>query len=174
MNLTEGFKTGIYEILTHKMRSLLTMLGVILGVMTVVAMVSITEGAKYEAIEQFNQIGINTIEIQRKILSSEEQIDADKKSPLGLLFGDATTIKKVFQDRVDVACTYQIDSQITDREKPPSAEIIGITPNYLDIDRIKISKGRRIIKSDIEDFNTVCLIGPKLKTQLFSFSVSLL
>jgi len=61
--------TGINELLAHKLRSLLTMLGVIFGIGSVIAMVSIGAGARQEALRQIKLMGVNVIQVNRRALT---------------------------------------------------------------------------------------------------------
>ena len=88
-SITAPMKTGFREVWSHKLRSLLTMLGRIFGVAAVIAMVSIGEGARQETLQQIQQLGIDVLQIRRVALAGEIQNDAEKKSPYGLNYGDA-------------------------------------------------------------------------------------
>ncbi|MBN1458725.1 MAG: ABC transporter permease, partial [Armatimonadetes bacterium] len=71
MKFWAAIRTGISELLAHKLRSLLTMLGVIFGIASVISMVSIGAGARQEALEQIRLMGINVIQVNRRALSGD-------------------------------------------------------------------------------------------------------
>src|SRR5437764_3782627 len=77
------------------MRSLLTMLGVIFGVAAVIAMVSISEGARFESQEQIRLMGVNVFHIRRQSLTGDALLQARRKSPQGLNYADARTLKEI-------------------------------------------------------------------------------
>lgn len=89
MSIIESIFTGFRELWSHKMQSLLTMLGVIFGVAAVISMVSIGEGAKFEAMEQIRRMGTNLVIIKRLSLTGEARQKAEEKSPFGLYYGDS-------------------------------------------------------------------------------------
>ena len=71
MGVLDAIRTGLSELLSHKMRSALTMLGVIFGVAAVIAMVSIGEGAKQEALDQIKRMGIDVVHVKRAPIAGE-------------------------------------------------------------------------------------------------------
>src|SRR3990172_2295045 len=85
----ESLRIGIRSIRAHKLRSFLTMLGMIFGVAAVVAMVSIAEGARREAIEQIRLLGTNNIRVSQRELSEAAREAAEQKGSNGLIARDA-------------------------------------------------------------------------------------
>ena len=83
MGILDAIQTGLSELFSHKMRSLLTMLGVIFGVAAVITMVSIGEGGKQTMLEQIRQTGIDVIHIKRGVVAGELMEKAQEKSPFG-------------------------------------------------------------------------------------------
>ncbi|MGH7455477.1 MAG: ABC transporter permease, partial [bacterium] len=90
MKYKESFFVGVEGIRTHKLRSLLTMLGIIFGVAAVISMLSIGEGAREETLLQIAQMGINNI-----IIKSVEGKDTKDGSASGLKLGDALALEEV-------------------------------------------------------------------------------
>src|SRR5512140_2765670 len=90
--LTAPLRTGFRELWSHKLRSLLTMLGMIFGVAAVIGMVSIGEGARQETLQQIQQLGIDVLQIRRVALAGDSADEAQKKSPYGLTYGDAQVL----------------------------------------------------------------------------------
>ena len=72
MQFSENITLAVRALADHKMRSFLTMLGIIFGVASVIAMLSIGEGAKREAIAKYQDLGVNNIIIREKNLSDAE------------------------------------------------------------------------------------------------------
>ena len=80
----EALQSGLESLRHHALRSFLTTLGVILGVASVIAMLSIGEGAKREALEKFKLLGVNNIIVRERALSDEERKEVRAKFSLGL------------------------------------------------------------------------------------------
>ena len=99
MNLRETAALSIVGLTSHKLRTLLTMLGIIFGVAAVIAMLSIGEGAKQESLEQIRQMGISNIIVQHWDKSEdglEDAINSDRNLSQGLSREDAEAIQRIF------------------------------------------------------------------------------
>src|SRR5512137_2635482 len=91
--LTAPLRTGFREFWSHKLRSLLTMLGMSFGVAAVIAMVSIGEGARQDTLQSIQQLGIDVLQVRRVALAGDSADEAQKKSPTGLTYGDAEALR---------------------------------------------------------------------------------
>jgi putative ABC transport system permease protein len=155
---------------THRLRTALTMLGVIFGVAAVVSMLSIGEGAKREALEQISILGVNNIIIKAKapesVLKSEETF---QRSP-GLCLADADNIA-LYEDLVSNVASQRVEGVSTARwgstEAP--ARIVATVPCFTLSTSVNVERGRFITDSDIRDFSQVCILGAKVKRALFAF-----
>src|SRR5260370_1868746 len=135
MGLFDALRAGIIELFAHKMRSFLTMLGVILGVAAVSAMVTISEGARFEALEQIRLMGVDVIHIQRRSLSGDALVEARKKSPQGLNYSDAEAIRDVctFAQRVVPICRVFGDVEVPG--DPIHPKLLDVQPAYQELTR---------------------------------------
>ena len=97
MDLRETVSLSLIGLLSHKLRTLLTMLGIIFGVAAVIAMLSIGEGAKQESLEQIRQMGISNIIVQHwdKEEDQEDSADTDQNKSQGLTWDDARSIERI-------------------------------------------------------------------------------
>lgn len=169
MGILDAIHTGLTELLSHKMRSLLTMLGVVFGVAAVIAMVSIGEGAKQEALRQIRLMGIDVVHVRRAPLSGELADEAWDKSPNGLKYSDAQTIREICEFAEEVIPMREIFANVTTGEKPASVTVIGTTPEYEKVARINMESGRFLDSGDTEERHAVCVIGSDAKRELFGF-----
>src|SRR5881296_1624746 len=135
MGWFDALRAGVTELLAHKMRSLLTMLGIIFGVAAVIAMVSISEGARFEFLEQIRLMGVDVIHIQRRSLSGDALIAARKKSPQGLSYSDAEV-----------------------PGEPIHSKIYGVEPGYLEVNRVRVAMGRFVDDVDVSRRSRVCVL----------------
>jgi putative ABC transport system permease protein len=154
----------------HKLRTFLTMLGVIIGVAAVVAMLSIGEGAKQEALEQISILGINNVIINAKI--PQEQMGSDvslQRSP-GLSLADGENLRE-FPELIEnvVPQRYEPISTISYRGNEAAVRVVATTPNFVYSSSIEVDRGRFITDLDMEDFKQVCVLGSKAKKSLFAF-----
>ncbi|NLN77227.1 MAG: FtsX-like permease family protein [Armatimonadetes bacterium] len=169
MGILDAIQTGITELLSHKMRSMLTMLGVIFGVAAVIAMVSIGEGAKQEALDQIKQMGIDVIHVKRASITGELADRAEERSPFGLKSSDARIIKDVCTFARQVVPTREVFADVKAGEKPVSVKIVGTTAGYLDVSKSELQSGRFLRDKDIHDHLAVCVLGAAAKRELFGF-----
>ena len=96
-------KMGLEGLSVHRLRSLLTMLGIIFGVAAVIAMLSIGEGAKRAALEKFEALGVNNIIIRDKDLSDKDLEEVRAKFSKGLTIKDAEAIRMIVPTVVTVS-----------------------------------------------------------------------
>ena len=159
---------------SHKMRTFLTMLGVIIGVAAVVAMLSIGEGAKEEVLEQISILGINNIIINAVVPEQIRISDLGLHRSPGLSLADGENIKK-FENLVAgvVPQRYEPIPSVFNGSQEASVRVVATTPEFVYSSSIGVEQGRFITDSDNEDFRQVCVLGAKAKRQLFTFEDAL-
>ncbi|MBI2265279.1 MAG: ABC transporter permease [Armatimonadetes bacterium] len=167
MKLWEAVLMGAREMVSHKMRSLLTVLGVILGVAAVVSMVSITEGARVEAITQFKYVGTHVFQVHRAIPEEMDPTRAEEKSPFGMTLGDADALSTVCEQIVRVAPIRRVHAALSSIKNPPHADVLGTTEDLPIIRGFEIEKGRFLLPSDGKDYRRVCVLGASLARALY-------
>ncbi|MDO8588191.1 MAG: ABC transporter permease [Armatimonadota bacterium] len=170
MGILDAIQTGLSELLSHKLRSALTMLGVIFGVAAVIAMVSIGEGAKQEALEQIRQMGIDIVRVRRAATAGELVAKAQERSPFGLKYSDTDGLREVCQFAKGVIPIREVFSDVNVREKPVSVKIVGTIPGYEQATRSVIETGRFLIDRDVRDHVFVCVLGAAAKRDVFGFN----
>ncbi len=162
---------SLESLLAHKFRTFLTMLGIIFGVAAVIAMLSIGEGAKQDALEQIELLGMHNIIIEGAIPPEEKGSETVGGRSPGLTLADAENLQSF--DNVYGAV---VSSQIIEENKAYYADaesdvrIIATTPDYLPIMNLSIQSGSFLRPEDIEDYSQVCVLGPNVKRTLFAFS----
>jgi putative ABC transport system permease protein len=166
---TAPVKTGFRELWSHKLRSLLTMLGMIFGVAAVIAMVSIGEGARQEALAQIRMLGIDTLLVRRAVLAGELQDKAAKDSPFGLNYGDALALGELcdFATRVVPSC--RVFGEVSAAGKTVDARVFGTSPDYLYTSHQEVAYGRFLDREDLAKRAHVCVLGAEVKRDGFAF-----
>jgi putative ABC transport system permease protein len=161
---------GLSSLFVHKLRSLLTMLGMIFGVGAVVAMLSITAGAQKEMMSYIDLLGVNNIIIEAKEAVDRNELQARRAISPGLTFRDyraisenvsgieAATPRKRFKPQKVLPKTAQ--------EQPV---LIGVTPAYLGINSLKIVEGRFFDEEDDRRSAPVCVLGESAKVNLLGY-----
>ncbi|MEW6355517.1 MAG: ABC transporter permease [Planctomycetota bacterium] len=165
-----GCREGL---MAHKMRTALTMLGVLFGVSAVIAMSSIGEGGKQQAIQQIEQMGINNIRIRDLDLKGEELMEARRKLSLGLTWDDAKALSALVPSIERAAPMKAMNVPLTHEAKKPKAKIIATTPEYQEVVNFHVSSGRFINEEDMAECRRVCVLGVDTKKELFANDVAL-
>ena len=161
---------GVANLVAHKLRSLLTMLGMIFGVGAVVSMLAITEGAQKEMMSYIDALGVNNIIIEAKEALDRNELQAHRAISPGLTFRDyraiaenvqgiaASTPRKRFKP-------LKILPKIT-QELPL---LIGVQRSYADINSLKLAEGRFFSNDEDEHSTLVCVLGETAKVNLFGY-----
>jgi len=164
----ELFALGLRDLRAHKLRSLLTALGVIFGVGAVICMLSIGEAASAEQLEQIRLLGSQNI-IVRSIEPPKSQDVGEAQQRVkeyGLTRDDLARLAQLpYVDEIvkmrDVADTVVHGSRRFD------GHVLGTTENFFDVVNMEVSRGRRLLPLDAERHKKVCVIGAAVARELF-------
>lgn len=169
MRFEENFKLAFIAIEDHKIRSFLTMLGIIFGVASVIAMLSIGEGAKREAIAKYKDLGVNNIIIRDKEFTDKELEEVRAKFSSGLSISDANAIRDIVPMIEDVAPQAEKEVTVQYEDRTGKARIIGITPSFVNILNYTPARGNFINDDDYYRHLKVCVLGATIAGDLFPF-----
>ena len=141
---------GIENLLLHKLRSFLTMLGVVFGVGSVVAMLSVGEGASKEALEQIRKLGSNNIIITSVKSAEEEQASTQHShmSIYGLTYADQDRVSQSFRHIRKTAPVKLLRKETRLRERAMELRVVGTTPEWFELVPRAIEAGRVIMPAD--------------------------
>ena len=167
MQLKEKILFGLEGLKTHKLRSILTMLGIIFGVGAVIAMLSIGEGAKREALEKYKFLGVNNIIIRDRDLSDKELEEMRAKFSRGLSLKDANAIEKIVPtiDKVAPQAELQVEAKFEDRST--KVTLVGITLDFKSILNYETKAGQFLKAQHHDQEARVCVIGAEVANSLF-------
>jgi len=169
MKIEENFKLAFLAIVDHKFRSFLTMLGIIFGVASVIAMLSIGEGAKRQAIAKYKDLGVNNIIIRDKVFTDDELEEVRAKFSPGLSIDDANAIQAIVPLIEDIAPQAEKEVVVQYEDQTGKARIIGITPSFLNILNYTPGNGEFIKEDDYTRQLKVCVLGATIAEDLFPF-----
>ena len=151
VKLVRNVRLGVKNLLLHKLRSLLTMLGVVFGVGSVVAMLAVGEGASKEALEQIRKLGSNNI-----IISAIKPVEDEgagtvrtRMNVYGLLYDDEARIRESFD-----AVQYTVPVKLVRQEgrlgeRSLELRIVGTTPTWFELIQRPTIAGRMLLPRDI-------------------------
>ncbi|MDF7676380.1 MacB family efflux pump subunit [Neisseriaceae bacterium ESL0693] len=161
--LFESFKMSVQAILAHKMRSLLTMLGIIIGIASVVSVVALGRGSQAKILENINAMGTNTISIYPGKGFGDRHSGRIKT----LTVADAEALKQ--QDYVDsVTPGSTMGSTLTYGNQSLTAQLFGVGEQYFDVRGITLDQGRLFDANDVVQNNQVVVIDDNTRNKLFA------
>lgn len=167
MNLLESVTTAWSEIFLHKLRSFLTILGVIFGVGSVISMMSIGAGAERESIRQIEMMGAKNITVKARVLKGKEFNEARRKYSLGLNFDDIDYIEDNVKSIDTSAPQKMINKTVSYGKSRPVSNVVGVNGAFFEVlNRIPFY-GRLLIKEDIINFRKVCVLGYEAAKKMF-------
>ncbi len=169
MQFKENVQVAVLGLIDHKFRSFLTMLGIIFGTASVIAMVSIGNGAKEQAIAKYQDLGVGNVIVRDKDLSNEELAEARKNFSRGLSMDDAATIREVVPGVVMVAPQAEEKMTAYYGDRSSKGTVIGVTPEVTDILNYSAEKGLFINQDHCDRTLRVCVLGATVARDLFRY-----
>jgi putative ABC transport system permease protein len=164
--LFSPLSTAWTAVVTHKLRSFLTILGVVIGVAAVIILMSVGKGTTANILSNINSLGANMITI-RPGSTNSGGIRGGFGSGSTLTLEDANAIAANVTNINGVSPTSNTGMQVIAGNQNMNVQITGITPTYLDINTIVIDEGDPITQDQLDRNMKVALIGPTVANTLF-------
>lgn len=157
--LFRNIRLGVKTLLLHKLRSLLTMLGVVFGVCSVIAMLSVGEGASQQALDQIRKLGSTNILIH-SVRPSEESADGQRRriAIYGLTYQDEQRIRQTLPDVLRTVPVKQIPVEGRLGSRVLDLRIVATTSDWFDLVPRELVAGRTIIRRDEETRGNVVVL----------------
>ncbi len=153
----------------HKLRSFLTMLGMIFGVGAVIAMLSIGAGAEEESLRTIASFGIRNIIIQAKEFKDTE-LEQIRTESLGVSLRDVEALQTILKPRPMISASRLIKTYQVNSEKARSdSRVLGVSSTYPIIQNLKMLQGSFFLPADEQAYAQVCVLGIVAKQKLFGF-----
>ena len=169
MNFFETFTNAIANLSLNRLRSGLTLMGVVIGVAAVIAMSSIVEGGKAMTISMIEKLGTNLLSVRPKTLTEEEQRIFTGRSK-GLRWGDYDAIVQTIPSTNKVTPVLATRLQLIQADRNESAMVEGVLPPYMEIENYEIGQGRFLLPDDVAGFKKVVILGKEIAEKLFGAS----
>jgi putative ABC transport system permease protein len=167
--LLETIRLGLTNLRLHLLRSVLTALGIILGVGAVITMVSLGEGSKQEALMSIERLGARNI-----IIRSEKPPEAPQQgqgrswvSSFGLTYADLEVIEANFPDAEAIVPLKAAGGQVLRGEEQKVSQAFGTTPQLQTIANLRVARGRYLVDADLPNQEVICVIGHEIARQFF-------
>ncbi len=169
--LRRAVRLGVKSLWLHRLRSLLTVLGIVFGVCSVIAMLAIGEGASFEAQERIKSLGSQNI-ILRSVKPPEEQKVSDKGSQsivlqYGLTYKDVKAIRATIPGVTVVLPSRNIREYAWNISRRVDCEVVGTVPWYPEMRNHRVAEGRFFTDLDMDSQTSVCVLGAEMVPGLF-------
>ncbi|MGK7873527.1 MAG: ABC transporter permease [Xenococcaceae cyanobacterium] len=164
MDILENLKMASSTLVSNKLRSGLTMLGIIIGNASVIAMVGIGQGAQKLAAEEFESLGPNVLFV---VPGSRKYRRTTFDKPKTLVMADAEAIASQVPTVAEAAPQINLQRVITYRKQNTSSLVIGVTPEFLTVRNFDVARGRFIDEMDLKRNNRVVVLGSEIVERFF-------
>jgi putative ABC transport system permease protein len=174
MTPQEAFRSALDNLAAHKLRSALTMLGMIFGVGAVIAMMSIGAGAERQAMATIERLGVHNVLVRAKNFKEDELREIRQKS-LGVSQRDAAAISEAIPGVDLVAPRIRIEPYkvISPAGKSDGDAVYGVTPRHASLAHLVTAEGRFLDPLDESAHAQVCVISPAVRRDLFGYGPAL-
>ena len=152
---------------THKLRSFLTMLGIIIGVASVIALMSIGKGSTAQILENIQSMGANVISISGGASFGPGGVRGAGGSAQTLTLEDAEAISEQVAYIEAVAPSYSTSLQLVAGAQNTNAQVTGTTPEYMSLNNLEIASGAFFTEYDYQQGRKVAVLGSNVAETLF-------
>jgi putative ABC transport system permease protein len=166
MNAVQTSRVAVRALMRNKVRSALTMLGIIIGVFAVIAMVAIGEGAKAQVSQSFASMGSNILIVLSGSSSRGGSMGGFGSQPT-LTWDDLKAIRAEVSAAKYVAAQLRSNAQVMSEEQNWSTSITGTSPEFFEIRTWKASTGSLFTQSDVDSGTKVVVLGQTVVDKLF-------
>src|SRR6185436_11482330 len=161
---------GVKSLLLHPMRSLLTVLGIFIGVASVIWLLAIGEGISDQAQKQIQGLGAQNVMVRsRKPLNPPEGSAGSFILPYGLLREDFDKIVETIPTVVMAIPIREMRREIRYRNQTTEARVVGCTPEYAEVTQLQIDRGHFVTDAELQMEENVCVVAEKMAERLFGY-----
>lgn len=182
-----NFKVGVEALLANRFRAVLTSLGIIFGVASVIAMLAIGNGAEREILEQMKEVGVNNIIVKPRTVTDNKKADDNagtasgedasgtgqkdntikRNTSPGLSTKDANDILAVIPTVNYISPEVEVGTEFMHNGSYREGRLVGVNNYFFEIAGVQTEKGIFFSDYQLEHASAVCIIGANVKTKLF-------
>ena len=160
------WKTGVKSLTLHPMRSMLTVLGIFIGIASVIWLLAIGEGISQKVQRQIEELGTNNIILRSTKPVSENVSDSSSMAIYGVTRDDFSALTSTLTTIDQALKIRDANRELYYGDKDRNVHFIGCTPEYDDVMKLEIKEGRFLEQRDIEQDDNVCVLSYELAKQL--------
>ena len=167
MNVVQGVRLALRGLAANKLRSALTVLGIVIGVAAVIALVSVGQGAKAAVTQRFEGLGAELLVVSPGTRFSG-RVSLGAASAQSLTNEDAMAMAQLATLVEAVAPEYSSGrAQVVYGNRNTQTTVLGVTPEYLTVRNCEVAQGRFVIQQDVQALAKVCALGATVAEDLF-------
>jgi len=170
MNYSNLFRIAIRALLRNKLRAFLTMLGIIIGVASVIAMLALGEGSKMSIREEMSSMGTNMV----MVMPNNQRrggVSLGSSGSMALKYSDVTALRNEAGSITAVSPEVRASGQVIYGNENTQTTIYGISEEYLTIKKLEVETGRLFNSQETKSMAKVCLLGQTVVEDLFGENV---
>lgn len=167
----ETFRLGLNSLRLHKLRSLLTSLGIIFGVAAVICMLSISEGASADELRMIELLGTKNIIVNSVKPPQTAQTTSGNSNMVeyGITRDDVSVVQATVPHIAHLVPLKTVSYRAHAGKYQAPIDIVGTTPEFFDVVNVAVGRGRPLAHEDLEKRTNVCVIGENVRRELFPF-----
>lgn len=163
-------RLGVKSLFLHKLRSSLTILGILIGVTAVIWLVAMGEGVSHQAQEQIKNLGATSIIIRSVKPTTQSSRSAGSFFvPYGLLRDDFARLTTTIPAVIEAVPVREVPRSVRFNERVVDGRVVGCTPVYLELNRLSMNSGRFIDERDLRVADNCCVLGYDIANELFPY-----
>lgn len=169
MDIRRIVKQGFKSLMMHRLRAILSTLGVLFGVAAVIAMLAVGEGAKQEALEQIATLGTNNLIIRRLEMTEEQTAKARMNNSLALTLDDGEYLKTHLPGVISMAAVNSVQATVQATSTEVTPEFLAVTADFSKIKGLTLAQGRFFSPLDVQNRHHICVLGRAIARSLGRF-----
>jgi putative ABC transport system permease protein len=163
------WRLGIKSLLVHPLRSLLTVLGIFIGVSSVIWLLAIGEGISTKAQEQIEGLGAENIIVRSVKPPTEKLVGTDGVVPYGLLREDYDKIVETVPTLESALPIRELRRQFRNGPRLLDGRLVGCTPEYAEVTRLQVDRGHFVTDTDVAHRMNHCVLAAQVAAKLFPY-----
>lgn len=168
------FRLGLQNLFSHKLRTLLTMLGMIFGVAAVVSMLSIGAGAQQKVMAFIEQLGVRNLIVESRESNNWQEYQKVRKLSQGLTFQDLRVVQANVNGITEATARKRFTpSKLLPKPQRDIPVVYGVSANYQRIGSLRLAEGRFFDDEENKRGAPVCVLGEGAKSNIFGYEEAL-
>jgi putative ABC transport system permease protein len=166
MNYSNLLRIALRALIRNKLRAFLTMLGIIIGVASVIAMLAIGEGSKQKIRKQISSMGSNMVMVMPNF-QRRGGVSLGSSSSMALKYSDVVALRADASDVSAVSPEVRASGQVIYSNQNTQTTIYGVSEEYLSIKKLEVISGRTFNANEVKNMSKVCILGQTVIENLF-------